>query len=190
MPGFIGFILDADQELLGLVEAPLEDTDLGEACGRGAAAGTLARLGELADRRDELLLGGVDPAVRGEDVGAARAAESEQRDVVVSPHELLKNLAPLLGPLRIARALTREHQSAADVGERLEPRRLPTCRRSHGLVEPREPVVHAPSETSASPSWASARSSRSVSPALSATSSAPLRGALTHRSRVRSERAK
>ena len=96
---------------------------------------------ELADRRDELLLGGVDPAVRGEDIGAARAAEREERDVVVSSHELLENLAPLLWPLGVARPLTREHQGAADVGERLETCGLTTCRRSHGLVEMRKPPV-------------------------------------------------
>ena len=45
--------------------------------------GLLSCLGQLAQRGLELLLGVVDPSARGVDVGAARAAEREQRHVVV-----------------------------------------------------------------------------------------------------------
>ena len=116
----VGIALEPGEELLRLVEATLEDTDLGQPRGRGHAARSLAGLGQLPYRRDELRLGGVDSTVGGEDVGAARAAEREQGHVVVLPHELVEDLAPLLRPLGVARPLAREHQRAADVGERLE----------------------------------------------------------------------
>ncbi len=104
----------------------------------------LTGFGQFANRRDELLLGGIDPPVCGEDVGATGAAKREQRDVVVSPHELLQDAAPLLRPLGIPRALAREHQRAADVGERLETRRLAARRGCHRLVEMLEALVDLP----------------------------------------------
>ena len=139
-----GSALESGEEVLCLVEATLEDADLGEPRGRRHAARSLARLGQLPDGRDELRLGGVDATVRREDVGAARATEREQRDVVVLPHELVENLAPLLRPLGVASPLAREHQRAADVGERLEARRLAARRGGHRLVEMSEALVDLP----------------------------------------------
>ena len=86
----VGVVLGPDEELLGLVEATLQNADPRQACGRLHTARSLAGFGQLADRRDELLLGGVDPPVRGEDVGATGATEREQSHVVVPPDELLQ----------------------------------------------------------------------------------------------------
>ncbi len=108
-----------------------------------SAARTLACVRQLPDRREEFALSGVDPSIRGEHVRAARAAESEQRDRVVLADEVLQHPAPLLGTLRVTGEVARQHECAADIGERLQARRLSGRRRRHRLVEPREAVVHA-----------------------------------------------
>ena len=137
-------VLEPEQELLRFVETTLEHTNLRETCSRGHAARSLAGVGQFTDGREELLLGGVYPPIRGKDVGAARAAEREQRDVVVSPYELLENLAPLLRPIGVTSPLAREHQCAAHVGECLEARRLAARGGRHRLVEMSEALVDRP----------------------------------------------
>ena len=73
--------------------------------------------------------------------GAAGAAEREQRLVVVRSRERLEHLRPLGRPLRVTGKLARDKQRAADVGERLERRLLPTRDRRHRLVETEQPFV-------------------------------------------------
>jgi hypothetical protein len=108
------------------------------------AARALARLHQLAKGGEQLLLGSVDPAVRRRDVCAAGAAEREQRHVVVLAREALEHPRPLPRPLVITRQLTRLHQRAADIGERLQRCRLTTRRRRHRLIQVRQPLVHPP----------------------------------------------
>jgi hypothetical protein len=62
-------------------------------------------------------------------------------------HELLarkrlEHLTPQLRPLDIAGKLTRQHQRATHVRERLQRRRLAPRRRRHRLIQPRETTIH------------------------------------------------
>ena len=107
------------------------------------AARPLPGVGQLAQRGLELLLGLVDPPARGVDARAARAAEREQGHVVVGARERLEHVGPLDGPLGVARQLARLQQRAADVGERLQRRRLAARHGGHRLVEVRQAFLDA-----------------------------------------------
>ena len=108
------------------------------------AARPLPRFLQLAQGSEELLFRGVDAAVRLIDVGAARATEGQQSDVVVLADEGIEHLTPLLRALAIVRALAGEHQRAADVRERLQRRRLAARRGRHRLVQAGEPLLDLP----------------------------------------------
>jgi hypothetical protein len=139
--GGVRLVLESGEQLLCLVEATLQNADLREPRGRMDAAGALARVGQLAQSLEQLLLGGVDAAVRRRHVRAAAPAEGEERNVVVGTDERLEDLAPLPRPLVVACPLAGEDQRAADVRERLERRRLAARRGSHRLVEAGEALV-------------------------------------------------
>jgi hypothetical protein len=133
-----GLSLESRQKLLRFVEPSLQDADPGETRSGMDAARTLSGVGKLTNRRDELLFGRVDTTIRGKDVGTAGSAEGEQRDGVVLANEALEHGTPLLRPLGIVRELAREHQRAADVGERLQACGFACCGRSHRFVKTRE----------------------------------------------------
>src|SRR5581483_7169162 len=105
----LGLVREVGEQPGGLVEASLQDSDLREPRGRMNAAGTLPRRGQLAQRRNKLSLSVIDAPVGRRDVGAAGAAEREQRHVVVCAHERLEDLAPLLRSLVVACELAREY---------------------------------------------------------------------------------
>ena len=136
-------VLKAVQQLLGLVETALKDTDLRKSRGRMSAPRTLARIRQLADRRKQFALRSVDPAVRREDIRATCPTEREERDRVVLAHEILQHRTPLLRTLGVTRKVAREHQRAANIRERLKTRRLSRRCRRHRLIKARESVVHA-----------------------------------------------
>ena len=135
--------LEPREQLVRVVETPLEDTDLRQSCGRWDAARALPHCSQLAHSLLELRFRGVDPAVGGVHVRAACSAEREQRHVVIRADELLEHCAPLLGALAVAGTLAGEHQRAADVREGLEVGRLAARRSSHRLVESRETALDA-----------------------------------------------
>src|SRR5262245_11228430 len=138
------FVLEAVEQLLCLIKATLQHTDLRESRGRVTAPRTLSSVCQLPDRRKELAFGSVDATVRGEDIRATRPAEGEERDLVVLAHEVLQHRAPLLRALGVTCEVAREHECAADIREGLQARRLSGRRRRHCLVEPGEAVVHPP----------------------------------------------
>src|SRR5262245_44052156 len=118
------FVLEAVEQLLGLIKATLENADIRESRGRMTAPRALPSLRQLPDRRNEFALGSVDATVRGEDIRTTCAAESEERDWVVLAHEVLQHRAPLLRALGVTCEIAREHERAADIRERLQARRL------------------------------------------------------------------
>jgi hypothetical protein len=136
-------VLEAPEQLLGLVEPPLQDAELGEPRSRVDAARPLPRLDQVAQGTLQLRLGLVDPPARDVDARAARAAEREQGQVVVRAGEPLHHLGPPLGPLAVAGELARLEERAAHVGERLQRHLLPTGDRRHRLVETRHPLLDA-----------------------------------------------
>ena len=135
------FPVEPREKLLSLVESALKHPNLGKTGSRADAPRSLTGSRQLLDRREEFHLRGVDAAVGGEDVRAARPAEREEDRGVVLPDEIFENSTPLLRTFQVARPLAREHHRATDVCKSLKACRLTACGRGHRLIELRETFV-------------------------------------------------
>jgi len=137
----LGFGLDSlvemGQQLLGLLEATLTDPQAGQA---GQCLGMQPRAGAVGDAETgiQLAFGVVPPSLGGQHGPVVDAALGVQERAAIGSDEVVGHLAPLRGPLDVARQLAGAEHVAAGVDHRVQGRALTGQRGGHGLVDQRE----------------------------------------------------
>lgn len=141
-PGRFGIVADAIQQLLGLLESPLPNPEVGQPDQRAGPQGSMPQAPE-PDRFGEGFIGLGPAAGIRQDTAVVRAAERRHRGQPAARRDGFADPDPLVGPGHIMGPLTGREELAEDLLQGTEVIHVTSRHGCQGLVEQHHPLVCA-----------------------------------------------